>query len=172
MELTIRQATVEDLDLLTQLSQLTFTEAYSGQNTAADIDFYLKNYFNREWTLVDLQDANTVFYLAFKKNELAGYVKVKQMQEDLLGIKRPNMEMKRLYVLKAFYGKGIAQELLKTAEKYTLEKGLKELDLAVWKENTRAIAFYLKTGFTIAGETTFDWGTGKIDSDWVMRKNI
>jgi ribosomal protein S18 acetylase RimI-like enzyme len=172
MHISIRQAIETDLEALTQLGEITFREAYAAQNTAADMDFYLRTYMNRDMTLLDLRDAGTVFYVAETPTQLVGYVKLKKMPHDLLGQTGVVLELKRIYVLKEHYGKGIAQLLLKSTEEYAVQMGLPGINLAVWKENPRAIAFYLKEGFETKGETTFDWGTGKIDSDWVMVKKI
>ena len=58
-------------------------------------------------------------------------------------------EIIALYVLKDYYGKGIAQKLMKEALS-TLEQ-FSEIFLWVLKENKRAIAFYQKMGFTVDG---------------------
>ena len=59
-------------------------------------------------------------------------------------------EIIALYVLKDYYGKGIAQKLMKKALT-TLEQ-FSEIFLWVLKENKRAIAFYQKMGFTFDGQ--------------------
>ena len=59
-------------------------------------------------------------------------------------------EIIALYVLKDYYGKGIAQKLMKEALT-TLEQ-FSEIFLWVLKENKRAIAFYQKMGFTLDGQ--------------------
>ena len=58
-------------------------------------------------------------------------------------------EIIALYVLKDYYGKGIAQKLMKEALT-TLDR-FSEIFLWVLKENKRAIAFYQKMGFTVDG---------------------
>ena len=59
-------------------------------------------------------------------------------------------EIIALYVLKDYYGKGIAQKLMKEALS-TLEQ-FSEIFLWVLNENKRAIAFYQKMGFTFDGQ--------------------
>ena len=59
-------------------------------------------------------------------------------------------EIIALYVLKDYYGKGIAQKLMKEALS-TLDR-FSEIFLWVLKENKRAIAFYQKMGFTVDGQ--------------------
>lgn len=59
-------------------------------------------------------------------------------------------EIIALYVLKDYYGKDIAQKLMKEALT-TLEQ-FYEIFLWVLKENKRAITFYQKMGFTVDGQ--------------------
>ena len=58
-------------------------------------------------------------------------------------------EIIALYVLKDYYGKGIAQKLMKAA--LTALDNFSEIFLWVLKDNKRAIAFYQKIGFTLKG---------------------
>ena len=55
-------------------------------------------------------------------------------------------EIIALYVLKDYYGRGIAQKLVKVA--LTALDHFSEIFLWVLKDNKRAIAFYQKMGFT------------------------
>ena len=55
-------------------------------------------------------------------------------------------EIIALYVLKDYYGKGIAQKLIKAA--LIALNHFSEIFLGVLKDNKRAIAFYQKMGFT------------------------
>lgn len=55
-------------------------------------------------------------------------------------------------VLQTYRGQGVAVELVNQFEKRVKESGKKDLTLAVYQDNERAIAFYKKIGYTIAGE--------------------
>ena len=59
-------------------------------------------------------------------------------------------EIIALYVSKDYYGKGVAQKLMKAA--LTALDHFSEIFLWVLKENKRAIAFYQKMGFTFDGQ--------------------
>ena len=66
-------------------------------------------------------------------------------------------EIIALYVLKDYYGKGIAQKLVKAA--LTTLDHFFAIFLWVLKDNKRAIAFYQKMGFTFDGqEKTLELG--------------
>lgn len=62
-------------------------------------------------------------------------------------------EIIALYVLKDYYGKGIAQKLVKAA--LTDLNHFSEIFLWVLKDNKRAIAFYQKMGFTFDGQEKY-----------------
>ena len=75
-----------------------------------------------------------------------------------------------LYVLKDYYGKGIAQKLMKEALS-TLEQ-FSEIFLWVLNENKRAIAFYQKMGFTFDGqEKILDLGKPITEIRMVRKKS-
>ena len=79
-------------------------------------------------------------------------------------------EIIALYVLKDYYGKGIAQELMKEALT-TLEQ-FSEIFLWVLKGNKRAIAFYQKMGFTFDGqEKILDLGKPITEIRMVRKKS-
>ena len=79
-------------------------------------------------------------------------------------------EIIALYVLKDYYGKGIAQKLMKEALT-TLEQ-FSEIFLWVLKENKRAIAFYQKMGFTFDGqEKILDLGKPITEIRMVRKKS-
>ena len=59
-------------------------------------------------------------------------------------------EIIALYILKDYYGKGIAQKLVKAA--LNALDHFSEIFLWVLKDNKRAIAFYQKMGFTFDGQ--------------------
>ncbi len=79
-------------------------------------------------------------------------------------------EIIALYVLKDYYGEGIAQKLMKEALT-TLEQ-FSEIFLWVLKENKRAIAFYQKMGFTFDGqEKILDLGKPITEIRMVRKKS-
>lgn len=165
----IRLANETDLDAFWRVSVDTFTEAYADRNKPEDIVFYNTTYFNKPNIQKELEDHSNIIFVSENNDEITGYVRLKPTQEyNLPGA----MEIKRIYVRKEHYGNGLGKVLMETAIDYARKNNYKHLVLAVWKENERAIAFYKKWGFKIHSETSFDWGTGKVDNDWVMVKEV
>ena len=79
-------------------------------------------------------------------------------------------EIIALYILKDYYGKGIAQKLVKAA--LNALDHFSEIFLWVLKENKRAIAFYQKMGFTVDGqEKILDLGKPIIEIRMVFKSS-
>lgn len=81
------------------------------------------------------------FVFGSKKSSGTSQPKIKA-EADLLSI----------CVMSAYRGHGVSVGLVNEFEKRVLAAGKKDLTLAVYQDNERAIAFYKKMGYTIAGE--------------------
>ena len=84
--------------------------------------------------------------------------------------KRPG-EIQRLYVVEDWHGKGVAQALMQACIEAMQRRGADVVWLGVWEHNPRAIAFYGKFGFVVAGEHVFSLG-GDQQRDLVMVRAI
>lgn len=51
---------------------------------------------------------------------------------------------------KTYWGKRIGEHIMQSIENIAFEMGLTHLDLRVWKDNNRAIALYLRMGYSSA----------------------
>jgi GNAT superfamily N-acetyltransferase len=69
------------------------------------------------------------------------------------------IELKRFYVSREWHGHGIAPPLMERVRSEARQRGAETLWLGVWERNERARAFYVKCGFTKAGEHIFLFGT-------------
>ncbi|HYG51071.1 MAG TPA: GNAT family N-acetyltransferase [Flavobacteriales bacterium] len=165
----IRLATVADVGALTSISRETFAEAYGDRNKREDIDYFNNRGFNRENIAGEINNTELIIYVNGSHKELYGYVVLKASTN--YGLENA-LEIKRIYVRKICYGNGLGNALMQAAIRHAGRNGFSVLALAVWKENHRAILFYKKQGFAVHTETTFDWGTGKVDDDWVMVKEV
>ena len=81
------------------------------------------------------------------------------------------MELKRLYVVRAWQGQGVAQALMDAALDAARARDAQTLWLGVWERNPRAVAFYRKYGFTRVGEHAFVLG-GDRQTDWLLARPL
>ena len=80
-------------------------------------------------------------------------------------------ELRRIYLLHRFQGRGIGKALMDAAVEYARELGRKRLVLGVYGKNYEAIQFYEKAGFTHIGERFFTVGA-TTHHDAVMGRDL
>jgi ribosomal protein S18 acetylase RimI-like enzyme len=63
-----------------------------------------------------------------------------------------------VYVLPSYQGQGIGGKLMRAAEERALAAGMKELWLGVMVQNTAALEWYRRNGFSFVEEAPFTMG--------------
>ena len=162
MNLTIKQMeTPEEIEVKSFVHWQTWREAY---------DDLLPAEFQETMTLERCRffsqkyPENTL--IAIDGMKVVGFISYGNFRDETIQAG----EIIALYVLKDYYGKGIAQKLMKEALT-TLEQ-FSEIFLWVLKENKRAIAFYQKMGFTFDGqEKILDLGKPITEIRMVRKKS-
>ena len=116
-------------------------------------DFLEKN-FNADQLAKELGDENNKFFFAEAGDVAAGYIFFSEDYSCFPLMKQwKALELKRIYVLKEYHGKGIAQKLLDYYFEYVHEQEYEVAWLGVWENNLRARRFYEKYGFVNSGYT-------------------
>jgi ribosomal protein S18 acetylase RimI-like enzyme len=176
MTIVVRRATVADASRLSEFAATTFRETFAADNTVEHLARYLAEAFSPERQAAEITDPAGDVLLA-ERGEQSG-------AEDLLGyvhlvsgtappaVQGPApLEIRRLYVGRAWHGHGIAQALMNAALAAARARGAQTVWLGVWERNPRAAAFYGKYGFTRVGQHTFMLG-GDAQTDWVLVRPI
>lgn len=166
--ISIRLAEFSDLKTLQEISKLTFQEAFADSNTAEDMHQYLTTNFSLDKLTNELSEAGSRFFIALDGLRAVGYLKVNAgiAQTDLK--ETDSLEIERIYVLNAYYGKKVGQLLYEKAVEVAEESGKTSIWLGVWEENPRAIRFYEKNGFVAFGSHVFKMGSDE-QTDILMR---
>src|SRR6478672_9665578 len=143
-DILIKKVTFDDLYLLQGISLQTFSETFASSNTEENMNSYLEESLSIDQLTAELNDDNSAFYFAVEGEHVVGYLKVNfgVAQTELKGEK--SLEIERIYVLKEFHGKGVAQLLYDKAIAIAQAKHADYVWLGVWEENPRAIRFYQK----------------------------
>ena len=90
---------------MSQLSVVTFTEAFAADNRKEDMDQYLAVEMSPAKLIGELQDSNNLFLIAWHNDEPVGYAKMAMgTKNESKQLERP-IELERIYVLKKHYGK-------------------------------------------------------------------
>ena len=141
--------------LLTQIGIETFMEPHGKSASKADVDAYINNTFNEKVFYTELSNPENIYHLIYHENKIAGYSKI-ILNTPNINITDQNVtKLERLYLLKAYYGKNLAQELFNFNIQLSKKNNQKGVWLTVWIENHRAINFYKKIGFKIVGNSDF-----------------
>ena len=170
-QLHCRIASVDDAELIANISCKTFFNTYHEHNTKEDMDLYMSQYFNSKTIIEELNNPSNIFVFVYDEDELSGYVK---LCDSIVPDKLKSfavLEIARIYSIKEKIGKGVGKKLLEESIAIAKQKNKQLIWLGVWKQNARAIAFYQKNGFEIFGEQDFILGTD-VQHDWLMKKEI
>lgn len=169
--ITIRRATEEDVTHLVAVGVTTFRESFDPHNTPANMRAYLSTNLTEEQFRNELLEDDTFFYVALDEKTIVGYAKIRkgEKQPDLHAVHA--MELHRLYILKAYAGIGIGDQLMQTCLNHVRTLGYEWVWLGVWEHNLKAIGFYTKHGFEKFSDHVFTMGTDA-QTDWLMKKKI
>jgi diamine N-acetyltransferase len=171
MSIQTRRATRHDKTALRVLGIKTFKDTFEEHNTAEDMEQYIATAFSDEQIEKELEEANTVFFLAEDGGRVVGYAKVRESETQQTLQNKYALELHRIYVDKDYLGKRIGNILLEACLEYAKTKGYETVWLGVWEHNPRAIAFYRKHGFEKFGDHVFVLGADE-QTDWLLKKDI
>lgn len=156
MEIQIRRVTIADVAVLARLARETFYDTFTGTCTPGDMQWFLDENYSEEKLSTELKDEEMFCFFAELDAEPVGYLQFKEDYTNFQEIRKWRaLELKRIYVLKAFHGKGIAQKLMDHYLNFAREKKYEVAWLGVWEHNERAQQFYAKYGFTRSGFTHY-----------------
>lgn len=160
---------MDDAALLSKIGAETFWETYrdSPDSEEDDLRKYIDWAYDEDRLRIELQDEGFRYLIAEVQGEPAGYARLKigSYIENIDG-ERP-LEISRIYLYSEYQGSGrgrsLIEKCIEEAKRFVCDK----VWLSVWKHNERAIGFYEKMGFEMAGTTSFDLA-GTEHEDFVM----
>lgn len=162
---------MEDAEILSTLAKQTFYETFTGTCTEEDMESFLEDYFNLKQVQGELSNENDFFYLAEMEGSLVGYIRFMEDYTNFDVIKQwKALELKRIYVLKEFHGKGVAGQLMDYTLQYATNHHYQVVWLGVWEHNHKANKFYEKYGFVNSGHThNFPIGNTPQMDQWLWK---
>lgn len=169
--ITLKKASIADIESLKKIGKNTFYETFSNENTEEDMRKYLDEGFSTEKLSMELKDSESEFYLALDKEMIVGYLKVNTGKAQTESQDERALEVERIYVLKEYHGKKVGQILYDKALEIAKNINAPYLWLGVWEENPRAINFYKKNGFEEFNKHIFKLGNDE-QTDILMKKTL
>ena len=171
MEKYLRKCTIEDFDVLRELSIRTYYETFGHLNTPEDMQEYLDEAFEIDKLRGELSNPDSDFFFLYFNDSLAGYLKLNKAPSQTDINDSSSLEIERIYVTSEFQGEGLGRYLMEQAITIATERKKKYAWLGVWEKNEKAIRFYKRNGFYEIGTHTFIMGED-VQTDYVMRKDL
>jgi diamine N-acetyltransferase len=176
MTIKIRSASADDAPVLSLFGATTFRDTFESGNTSQDMERYLAEAVTPDRQATEIADSAGAVLLAEHISEsgdaeLVGYAHLVSGDAPAAVRGAAPLELKRLYVARAWHGRRVAQRLMEAAIDAARARGAQTLWLGVWERNPRAVAFYAKYGFARVGEHTFVLG-GDAQTDWIFARPV
>lgn len=171
MNIRISPVTIQNINVLQDLSIETFSETFGQQNPPEDLELYLEKAFNPQQLIKEIMDSNTNFYFIFQEALLAGYIKLKNASLPEHSFLGEALEVERIYVRKPYQHLGLGKHLLDFASEEAQRTHKEYLWLSVWEHNPTAYGFYKSQGYVECGSRHFHLGT-LAQTDLIMKKEI
>jgi ribosomal protein S18 acetylase RimI-like enzyme len=151
----IFKATENDFKSIVNIGTVSVEEAHRASCSKKDLNAFLKSAYNDETIKKELQDPKNIYHLLAFNDKPVGFSKI------ILDAGHPDILQKnitkldRIYLLKECHGLKLGYQLLKFNIDLSINNNQAGMWLFTWVGNQRAVDFYLKMGFTIAGSDKF-----------------
>jgi len=167
----LRKVAITDVKQLQQIGTTTFSQTFSPYNTTENMNAYLEKEFAWEKLTAELNNPNSIFYFAILDENIIGYLKLNVGQAQTELTTENGLEIERIYVLKEYHGKKVGQLLFDKALEIAKDKNVEYTWLGVWEENTKAVHFYIKNGFSVFDKHIFKLGNEE-QTDIMMKRTL
>ncbi len=151
---TIILANAGDMLEVAQFARQTYTQAYAGDMTGAQLNDHLTHAMSdAEFQIMQQRD---VFCLAQQGGELIGFSQIGVVSASYalhLDELDPNSgELRRLYVSAAHQRQGIGSALIHESMRNLTEQQFPRVYVTTWETNQGALRLYQRHGFTKVGQ--------------------
>lgn len=153
-EIKYRYAVPSDALRLSILFQTVYITTYGFEGVSNEYASFISKRFSPQYIENTITNEPHSIIVATLNDNLVGVAEIDFNRPCPIGnVAQP--ELGKLYVLDAFFGRGIGYNLMNEVEKTARANGHKQVWLEVWDENPRAIAFYERQGYQAIGTVPF-----------------
>lgn len=160
MGISIRQASVDDSELIALIGRLTFRETFGSLfvDYENDLKAYLQQTFSVAKIRSSLSKPHNVYWIAMFDGLPVGYAKLKYPSpSDAIEYPAP-AQLQKIYVLSEFIEHRLGHELLQAVMNFAGTTAAKTMWLSVLNTNDRAIRFYQRHDWVDIGKASFAIG--------------
>ena len=171
-EFEIRLAAVDDAPMLTEVASRLFEQAFGAANDPENMREYLTTAFSIDTQAAELSDSERSTFIAIDDaGNAIGYAMVRRGSRGPGVIAASPGELQRIYVDRHWHGRRVGDALMTACIEQAQAWACDALWLGVWQDNSRAIAFYERSGFVTVGVQTFMLGRD-LQHDYVMARSL
>lgn len=160
MNIKVIRANSSHAETISSIGKLSFRDAFGNLfNDKVTLFEYLEYTYSIDKVVKSINKENNVFFIAFVENVPVGFAKVKKssLNEQIESIAQ--MELQKIYVLSYYHGSGAGAALMQAVLEMAHELQPDYVWLDTPTSNAKAIRFYEKNGFIMAGKNYFTIGT-------------
>ena len=143
MNVTIRQATIADLDLLLGINLSSF-EANAGFDRYIDMNWVHTDHARKLFTKA-ITDKNHHTIVAEAEGKMIGFLMLQPKELPYRTAK--TIELEILAVLPEYRSMRVGSQLITKAKEWAKTKGCTTMMVSSYSKNARAIEFYKREGF-------------------------
>lgn len=164
-----KDGTLDDIPGIDRVFRESFCDTFAHLYRDEDLRAFLGQFTPEAWA-EEMRTPGYAFRLALADGEAVGFVK---LGPSALPIEQtgPSVELRQLYLLKAWHGSRISRVLMDWALEEARRRGVRELLLTVYTDNHRARRFYRSYSFEDVGPYPFMVGS-QADEDIIMRLRL
>ena len=167
----VRRTAETEAAALTGLMRRTFEDAYGNSLREADLRAHTDANFNLARQRAELGDPRVLSLLALIDDHPAGYAQMLPGPAPAcVGFERP-VQLLRFYLLKAHWGTGAADQLMRSCLAELSRAGHTGVWLSCWEKNRRAHGFYRRWGFGRIGTEPFVVGSDR-QMDYIFARPV
>lgn len=161
----IRKAGLEDYEIINDLALKTWHDTYDKILSPKQVTYMLDMMYSREAITEQIAIKGHHFLLLSESEKYLGFASYE------LNYLSGTTKLHKLYVLPETQGKGAGRLLITAIEEAAVNNNNDIVSLNVNRYND-AVNFYLKNGYTKAGEEDINIGNGYIMEDFIMQKAV
>ncbi len=147
-----------EIEKISELAKIIWLKHYPSIIGQDQVDYMLKNIYNTESLLNQINVNSQQFYFINYNNDIIGFLSVTNENNDC-------WMLNKFYILEDKASNGIGTLTLQKLKKIILPKKIR---LTVNRKNFKSINFYFKNGFKISSVAEFDIGNGFVMDDFIM----
>lgn len=167
----IRPVSLEEAQLLQDLSRLTYRATFQGTTSEENLQEHLDTAYDLARLETELRDPQVAYYFYQEGEQILGYLRLNEGQAQTESIHENSLEIERIYIHPDHKGRGLGQELMNFALDQARKRGKTAIWLGVWEHNAPALGFYQKNGFRQVGQHDFVMGDD-VQTDLLYLKEI